>query len=127
MNRVNQMIRRCKRKGGDCPCSNKNILGVVYCEAEKLLSEEYELLTRRIKEVEKSLAYLTHKPCTINGWKMPPKPEGDYVACVILDDGWYPHWYSETEQVDYIEMNTWPFVEDVAYAEDWEKIGFKVV
>ena len=125
MGRLDAALKRCRTNGGDCPCPAGQ------CEALGLLQTERRELTRRLETVDKKIAWLEHIPCTVKaGWVMPPKPDGDYFAAVINDDGWHPHWYSETEECDYVEITgeaAWPFVEETAYADDWVRLGFEII
>ena len=133
MSRLEQILKRCRRKGGDCPCGGRP------CEAVDAVEQAIEdergairLAESEIRRFESTLAWLNHEPCKVRSdWKMPDKPPGDYHATVCNEgEGWSPHWYSETEDNDCIEISgdaAWPFVEQTAYAEDWEKLGFEVV
>lgn len=123
--RIRAMIKRCKNRGGDCPCKDE-------CQAVALIYEEKRKTDRRQEVLDDMLAAARHVPCTIKpGWTMPPKPDGDYRAAVIGDGEWVPHWTSDTEQVDFVDFPpgdfSWPFVEDTAYAVDWERLGFVVI
>jgi len=66
-----------------------------------------------------------------SGWNLPPKPEGDYCPAVYFDgEECYIHWYSETEQIDCIEMvgkESWPFTTDFATPDDFRKLGFIII
>lgn len=137
MGRLQAVLKRCRKKGGDCHC-HEFWDGKIGCKAESLLNDERDILMGKrqaidaaIKSIDRKMAWLLHEPCTVKeGWEMPPKPQGEYEATVVSEDGWHPHWYSETEDIDYIEFpstHSWPFVEDRAYDEDWEKLGFVVV
>ena len=121
MARLDQLLKHCRK---DCPCQPGE------CEALTLLQSERRELTRRLDAIDHKIAWLQRVPCTVRpGWTMPPKPAGDYRPCVVSDDGWHPHWYSETEDLDYIEITgeaAWPFVEFTAWADDWERLGFEV-
>lgn len=122
--RATAMVRRCKRHGGDCPCD-------IHCLAESQLCCIQSDLKRELAEVERRLAWLRRRPCTVrDDWQRPEKPEGDYTLSVVNEgDGWCLHWYSETEKVDYIAITgdaTWPFVEDTAWPDDWERLGIEV-
>lgn len=122
MSRFDAMIKQCKKKGGSCPCT-------ISCSAEGTIEARIKGLQSQIANLDNKLKYLRHIPCAVRSdWKMPKKPDGDYEAAAYQDsDGWHPHWYSETEQDDYIEFPSeasWPFVEEIAYGEDWERIGF---
>lgn len=131
MARIETLIKLCKRKGGDCPCGH-DCLAIDEIHNEKLaIMHKIFRLNADLAEFNRKLAFLQHEVCTVrDNWTMPPKPEGEYVASVINLDGWTAHWYSETEKNDCIEFpstHSWPFIEQVAYSEDWEALGFEVV
>lgn len=124
--RAKAMAQKCRKVGGDCPCERR-------CEAERALVDVREECSRIIAQTWQEIERLNRKPAVVReDWTMPPKPAGDYVATVISEgDGWSPHWYSETERVEYIEFppgnSSWPFVDETAYGTDWEALGFVVV
>lgn len=125
MPRVFAMAERCRNKGGDCPCG-------LYCQAESELARAKSDLSQQLRKVQHKLKWLRHKPCTVRAnWVRPEPPEGDYTLSVINDgDGWVLHWYSETEQKDYVEITgdaSWPFNEETAWPDDWERLGVEVV
>lgn len=125
MPRLFAMAERCRNKGGDCPCG-------MYCKAETELARAESELSKQLRKVQHKLKWLRHKPCTVRDeWERPEPPEGDYTLTVINEgDGWCLHWYSETEKEDYVEISgdaAWPFVEDTAWDEDWERLGVAVV
>ena len=125
IHRALAMAGKCRNKGGDCPCGR-------YCDAEGELARHESELRRQLAKVQHKLAWLRHKPCTVrDDWKRPEQPPGDYTLAVVNEgEGWVLHWYSETEQEDYIEITgdtSWPFVEDTAWSGDWEMLGVEVV
>lgn len=123
--RVFAMTRRCRRKGGGCPCDP------LECLAERELKRLRHDAAKQLGRIEHTLEWLNHEPSTVrDDWKRPEKPDGDYQLTVYQDDAWYLHWHSETEDIDYIEITgdaAWPFVQDTAWAEDWERLGVAVV
>lgn len=133
-NRIHVLIRKCRNRGGDCSCTKrcqaKEEVLVERIEADQALHKAQE----RVKDAQELLRHLDSPPCTVKpGWKLPEKPKGNYIPAVYFDcDECYMHWYSDTEEIDQVEMeltggDCWPFVEDRAWREDWERIGFTVV
>lgn len=134
MKRINALIRKCRHRGGDCSCPLR-------CQARdevvaELVQAEQAVgaANRRLEQAKVMKRHLEAMPCTVKpGWTMPPKPDGDYAPMVYIDyDECHMHWYSETESIDQVDMDlkgdsAWPFVEDYAYREDWERLGFTVV
>lgn len=133
MARLEAIMKRCRTRGGDCPCGSK-------CKAESLLMEQREALDtemsrlkREIDQVDRDLKWVRHVPCTVREtWTQPAKPDGGNYRLAVhhTGDGWWPHWYDPDAQVDCLELDDdhqWPFVEELAYGEDWEAIGFEVV
>lgn len=124
--RIRAMLKRCKNRGGDCPCRDG-------CQVVDLIYEEKRKLEKRQEVLNDLLQAARHKPCTVRSdWTMPPTPAGNYRAAVYNDGGeWLPHWTSKTEEDDYLDFPpggfSWPFVEDTAYAEDWERLGFEII
>ena len=88
-------------------------------------------LQSALREAERFQRWAMARPCRVRpDWQRPEKPQGDYYLCVHLDDGWHLHWHSDTEAVDYIAVEgppSWPFIEESAWPEDWEKLGIDVV
>ncbi len=122
--RVFAMSSQCRNKGGSCNCSG-------YCRAEEELRRLKSRFEGLAVDVASRLRWLLHQPCTVKpDWERPEAPVGDYQLYVVDEgDGWQMHWYSETEDVDYIEIRgeqAWPFVEEIAYTEDWERLGVEV-
>ena len=69
-------------------------------------------------------------PATVRSeWAMPSIPIGYVPAVHHTGDGWWAHFYrdSDGECIDIGGDAGWPFVEKVAYASDWERLGFEVV
>lgn len=134
MTRLQAMAKRCRDVGGECPCISR-----LSCQARDAIRKERASieddrreLTRRERECDRLNEWLDKKPATVReDWERPEKPEGDYRLCVHQDiDEWNPGWYSETEDDDWIDIASdaaWPFVEDAAWADDWERLGFEVV
>lgn len=109
------LANRCKRRGGDCPCKGD-------CQAERALHKRLTELDSEKRQLKSALEKITTKPATVRGdWTLPIKPAGD---------GWCPHWYSEKDDPDCVDFpsgrESWPFEENYAYADDWERAGFQV-
>lgn len=97
-----------------------------------MLTARLSRLQSELSQVESDLKWLRHKSCTVReGWTTPIKPDGNYrMAVHHTGDGWWPHWYDPDAAIDCIDFDDdhqWPFVEEWAYGEDWERLGFEVV
>ncbi len=119
------MAKNCRNQGGKCPCETE-------CKAESELARIERELKIQLGAVQYKLEWLRRKPCTVReSWIRPKPPAGEYQLSAVNDgEGWSLHWYSETEEIDYIEVSgdaAWPFVEGTAWPEDWERLGVLVV
>lgn len=119
-----EQAKNCRKRGGNCKCCT-------YCESEQKLARAAVELQSQLSEVNAAIEWLQHKPCTVRpDWKRPEPPAGDYTLMVRMEDAWIMEWYSETEEIDVIEVphpDSWPFVESVAYTEDWQRLGIEVL
>ena len=122
MHRALAMAKRCRLRGGDCTCNRD-------CEALLQLrilrinkSNELQRIVEAIQRLEAPYAQV------VDGWQMPARPQGDYTAVAHFDLGEVSlGWSSETETDDWLDMKCeWPFVEPIAYPDDFEKLGFEV-
>lgn len=124
--RLRAMAKQCRKKGGSCDCDPHG------CKVLGLANMAVLRAERTLKEAQSFATWVARKPCTVRpDWVRPEKPAGDYQLGVHNDGGeWHPHWGSFTELNDCIDIegpSSWPFVEETACAEDWEKLGFEVV
>lgn len=123
--RLRAMAKQCRNKGGSCDCG-------IGCKVLGLASMAVLRAERTLKEAQSFATWVARKPCTVRpDWSPPKQPDGDYYLAVFNDCGeWVPHWASDTEMDDCIDIagpECWPFVEETASSEDWEKLGFHVV
>lgn len=123
--RLMAMAKQCRRHGGECPCGTD-------CKAEMGLLRVKNRLQRELSNVDHKLKWLQRTPATVKaGWAKPEKPDGDYFLAVHFDsDEAILHWSSDTESVDFVEIvgeAAWPFNEETAWPDDFERLGVVVV
>jgi hypothetical protein len=124
--RLRAMAKQCRNKGGSCDCDPYG------CKVLGLANMAVMRAERTLKEAQAFATWVARKPCTVSpDWVRPNQPDGDYYLAVFNDLGeWVPHWASDTEKdscIDIVGSECWPFIEETACAEDWEKLGFTVV
>lgn len=120
--RLEALAKRCKNRGGDCPC-------VGQCQAIKAANEKLEEISikeRALKQnrnqIDNLILRLKSKPATL---------KSDFIFTpnlqpVIVFDGNEASFGYEDENDEWIEQNVWPFNEDYVWADDCERLGFRV-
>jgi hypothetical protein len=123
MTRIEVLAKRCKKRGGDCPCIgrcqamdevDRELCGVAIAEREvKQKRERLESMRRRLGSPMATL-----KPDFVFDPNLQP---------VIAFDGDEATFGYEDSDGEWIEQNIWPFNEEFVWADDCERLGFKVV
>ena len=101
------------------------------CKLRSMLHTTRSQLCRDLDEITEMGSALTAVPATVrHDWKCPRPPDIGYFLSVINDCGeWCPHWFSDSHEIDYIPIegpDSWPFVEQTARTQDWQRLGFTV-
>lgn len=126
MGRIDTLIRKCRKRGGDCQCAGQS------CEAVRAIAEARKPSLATIAAAEKQLAALHEKSRRLAsplakllpGVTLdPPKP--GYVPVVLIDtpDGYFG--YEDADGEDFVEAD-WPFDVDHVWPEDCERLGIRV-
>lgn len=122
--RIRAMARKCKNRGGDCPC----VLG---CEAIKAIGTAMESLAREERKLqdkrerlENQLRRLNTPPAKLrDGFKFDPR----YQPVMVFDCG-EAHFGYEDENGEWIDSEEWPFDPSVEFIweDDCERHGIRV-
>jgi hypothetical protein len=120
--KLNAVVKRCKKRGGDCPCIGRcQALDEVDRELGAVSWQELDLKQKR-KRLEDTRKRLTTKPATLrDDFHFDPN-----LQPVIVFDGDEAIFGYEDEDGEWIEQNTWPFNEDHVWPDDCERLGFRI-
>lgn len=120
--KLEALVKRCKKRGGDCPCIGRcQAMNAVDRELGSIAIEECELKRKRerLESVRRRLEspMATLKPDFVFDPNLQP---------VIVFDGDEATFGCEDSDGEWIEQNVWPFNEDYVWADDCERLGFRV-
>lgn len=115
------MAKKCKRRGGDCPCDDT-------CQAMDLLQKEVANIQYHQRDLQFEIARLSTPPATWRDEASRNCPDPAFFHAVVHHTGDSWAWGWEDEDGEFYEADSqWPWVEDFAYADDWRRQGFEVV
>lgn len=120
--RLEAMAKRCKNRGGDCPCIGR-------CQAMDAVDRELGSVAIVEREVKQNRERLESMRRRISSPMATLKH--DFVFApnldpVIVFDGEDATFGYENRDGEWIEQNAWPFNEDFVWADDCERLGFRV-
>ena len=120
--RLTAVAKRCKKRGGDCPCTSTcEAVATIERRLNGVAAEEYEIKNRRVY-LETMKRRLQTPPATL-------KPsfafDARYEAVIVFDGNEATFGY-ESSDGEWFEQNEWPFNEDVIWPDDCERLGFRV-
>lgn len=120
--RIKALEKRCANRGGDCPC-------VYNCQALGALDVEISRVKAKQKELADELDILEQSRKRLKSPMATLKPDFKFesnLTPVIHFDGDEAMFGYEDSDGEWIEQDIWPFEQEVVWADDCERLGFKV-
>jgi hypothetical protein len=120
--KLEALAKRCKKRGGDCPCIGR-------CQAMDAVGRELCVLAMKEREVKQKLERLESVRRRLASPMATLKPHFVFdpnLQPVIVFDGDEATFGYEDSDGEWIEQNVWPFNEDYVWADDCERLGFRV-
>lgn len=122
--RFTNLTKRCRKRGGDCPCHRDECAAA---EAIALAILEREAAKRDldndIAELKRAELRLKTPPATLrDGFTFDPR----YQPVMVFDGDAATFGY-ENQNGDWIETNHWPFNEAWVWGDDCERLGIRVI
>jgi len=120
--RIKQLSKKCRNRGGDCPCRDRCQAVDAINEALRELETKRKLIDREIDDFERTRRRLTTPMATLReGFTFDERYEP-----VIVFDGDEATFGYEDKDGEWIEANVWPFNESVVLYDDCERLGIRV-
>lgn len=120
--RIKQLSKKCRNRGGDCPCRDRCQAVDAINEALRELETKRKLIDREIDDFERTRRRLTTPMATLrDGFKFDER----YEPVIVFDGGEATFGY-EDEDGEWIEANVWPFNEGFVWYDDCERLGIRV-
>jgi len=120
--KLEAVVKRCKKRGGDCPCIGR-------CQAMDVVDRELGGVSIEEREVKRKRELLEAVRRRLASPMATLKPDFVFdpnLNAVIVFDGDEATFGYEDRDGEWIEQSVWPFNEKYVWADDCERLGFRV-
>lgn len=121
--RLRAMEKRCRSRGGDCPCP------VGSCQAREELERRLSAVLHKLSIAQASRDSLINR---IRRITTPPAGLREDFSFdpqktpVMVFDGEEGHFGYEGDDGEFIDVDEWPFDQEFVWADDCERLGIRV-
>lgn len=122
MTKADALAKRCKTRGGDCPCPGA-CQAIKALDAERAKAEREQVrIGRQIESIDNQIKRLSTPIAKLReGFEF----DNRYTPVIVFDCPQATFGYVDDDG-EWIEANCWPFDQDYVWADDCEANGIRV-